>query len=1142
MRNATAKRSCISRLMTYAVLYLALGLLPAVGHAQSATITTAQIDGTWVDIDHSGNPTCGDAIDFTVTIAASPGANAQKTELVLPIDARTVLDTSTLVVNAPNGNPQIVRADSVLDVFLGTVCGPTPCTPATIKFRTYISFFSIGPDVFEQGTVSASNASAVSTNMFFQPFVSCAAPPPIADLALSKSDGGITADPGQTIPYTLTVRSQGSATAAASILHETVPAATTYNAAASSPGWSCSGSAAGSTCSFALGDLAPGATLAKVFAVTTGLPFPVGSSQVTNTATVSTVTQETNLANNTATVSTPVRPGNPDLRLVKTVTGGAATPGATLLYGLTLTNLGNATARSASLTETVPANTSFVAGSSTTGWTCTPDSNAGASCSLAAGDLAPNQATTATFAVRLVNPLPAGVTAITNSACSATVTTGDPMGNNCSTVTTPAQGTPALSLKKTLTSGTGTPGGTLVFTLTATNNGNQGAAGVVVTETVPANTTFSAAASSSGWSCTSPAAGSTCTLTLGTLAGGGASLARGFAVVVDNPLPAGVTSVQNTACAAAGSLQSCDTATVPTNGAPALTLKKTLSSGSGAPGSTLVYALTVTNSGNQAASNLRLTETVPTYTTFAAASSARGWTCTPGTGAGSTCTFSLPPVAGGGASTTVLYAVTIVTPLPAGVTQIANTACLQGGPANNLCDQITTPTTGHPVLAVVKTLTAGTPAPGNTLTYTLTVTNSGDQDAAGVVLSDLLPAGTTFHAALSSPGWTCSPTNTSPSTCTITVGTVAAKASASRRLALDLANPWPAGSTLLTNTGCATDDSGKVACSSVDTPVDAAPQLSLIKTYAGPPLQAGAHLVFDLALANTGNQVATNVLLQETVPLNSTFDRAASAASWVCDELAATSPCTLTVPTLAPGQTLHIPFAVIAAAPLPPGVTQVTNSACASLPGTSTQHRAAGDTSCSQVTTPLVISLKATLTANLALDLNHDSYPETDDVLLYTLIVSNPSAGAADSVRVSIPDLDSHLQLVPGSIVTTAGTATAPQAPTDPIVTIPTLAPGGSVTITFRAQMVGALPPSLRFLSTQGSVSGANISTLPTDDPGTLEVNDPTRTPLRSQGPPIHEVPTLSGLALVALAFALAGATLTFLRRRQPVKAAAAVR
>lgn len=1125
------------------VLLVLLPLLPAVGHAQNTSFTTAQINGTWVDLDNSGTPTCGDAIDFTVTLAAASGADALNTELVLPIDARTVLDPTTVVVNAPRGNPQVRRADSVLDVYFGTLCGPAPCTAATVRFRTYISPLSIGPDIFEQGTVSADNAPTVDTNPFFQPFVSCAVRPPVVDLALTKADGGITADPGQTIPYTLTVRSQGSGTAASSILQETVPAAATFNAAASSPGWSCSGTAPGSTCSFALGDLAPGAIVAKVFAVTTDLPFPAGSSQITNTATVSTSSQEPNLANNSATVSTPVRPGNPDLRLVKTVTGGAATPGSTLLYGLTLTNLGNATARAASLAETVPANTTFVTGSSTSGWACTPDINAGASCTLAAGDLLPNQSTTATFAVRLVNPLPAGITAVTNSACSSTTTAGDPAGNNCSTVNTPAQGTPALSLKKTLTSGTGTPGTTLVFTLTTTNNGNQGAAGVVLTETVPANTTFSAAASSPGWSCTAPTAGSTCTLTLGTLAGGDASLSRSFAVAVDSPLPAGVTSVQNTACAAAGTLQSCDTTTVPTNGAPALTIKKTLSSGTGTPGSSLVYALTVTNSGNQAAASLRLTETVPAHTTFAPASSATGWTCSPGTGAGSSCTFSLPTLAGGGASTTVLYAVTIVTPLPAGITQIANTACLQGGPSSNLCDQITTPTTGHPVLAIVKALTAGTPAPGSTLTYTLTVTNSGDQDAAGVALSDQLPPGTAFVSAQSSPGWTCSPTDLSPSTCTVLVGAVAAQTSASRTLALELANPWPAGRPLLSNTGCATDDTGKVACSTIDTPVDAAPVLSLLKTYSGPPLRAGAHLAFDLALSNTGNQIATNVALQETVPLNTTFDPAASSPDWVCAAPAAASSCTLTIASLAPGQTVHIPFAVIAANPLPPGVTQVTNSACASLPllpSPQSQTKAA-DTSCSQVTTPLTVFLKATLTADLALDTNHDSYPETDDVLLYTLIVSNPSPGPANNVRVSIPALDPHLQLVPGSIVTAAGSAEAPQAPADPIVTIPTLAPGGSVTITFRAQVVGALPPNLRFLATQGTVAGANIGSLLTDDPGTPEVDDPTRTPLRPQGPPIQDVPTLSSLGLVALAFALAGATLVFLRRRLPVKAAVTV-
>jgi hypothetical protein len=38
--------------------------------------------------------------------------------------------------------------------------------------------------------------------------------------------------------------------------------------------------------------------------------------------------------------------------------------------------------------------------------------------------------------------------------------------------------------------------------LTYTNTGTQGATGIVLTETVPANTTFNAAASTPGWACT----------------------------------------------------------------------------------------------------------------------------------------------------------------------------------------------------------------------------------------------------------------------------------------------------------------------------------------------------------------------------------------------------------------------------------------------------------------------------------------------------------------------------------------------------------------------------------------------------------------------------------------------------------------
>ncbi len=59
---------------------------------------------------------------------------------------------------------------------------------------------------------------------------------------------------------------------------------------------------------------------------------------------------------------------------------------------------------------------------------------------------------------------------------------------------------PSLQISKTSTSAVA-PGATLVFTLKYTNVGGSTATSVMITETVPDNTVFNAAASSPGWSC-----------------------------------------------------------------------------------------------------------------------------------------------------------------------------------------------------------------------------------------------------------------------------------------------------------------------------------------------------------------------------------------------------------------------------------------------------------------------------------------------------------------------------------------------------------------------------------------------------------------------------------------------------------------
>ena len=85
-----------------------------------------------------------------------------------------------------------------------------------------------------------------------------------------------------------------------------------------------------------------------------------------------------------------------------------------------------------------------------------------------------------------------------NTGC---VREGPDLVDDCQSLSTPTEGTAVLSVAKTLLSGIAAPGATLVYKISAANTGNDGAAGVTLTETVPANTTFSSTASDPGWTC-----------------------------------------------------------------------------------------------------------------------------------------------------------------------------------------------------------------------------------------------------------------------------------------------------------------------------------------------------------------------------------------------------------------------------------------------------------------------------------------------------------------------------------------------------------------------------------------------------------------------------------------------------------------
>ena len=91
-----------------------------------------------------------------------------------------------------------------------------------------------------------------------------------------------------------------------------------------------------------------------------------------------------------------------------------------------------------------------------------------------------------------------------------------------------------------------------------------------------------------------------------------------------------------------------------------------------------------------------------------------------------------------------------------------------------------------------------TAEPGDEVTYAIDYANVGDRDATGVVLTETVPAGSTF---VGPDGWTCVDT-----TCTFEVGDLAAGDSGSVDFTVRVDDPFPEAQTELDNVVVIDDD------------------------------------------------------------------------------------------------------------------------------------------------------------------------------------------------------------------------------------------------------------------------------------------------------------------------------------------------
>jgi uncharacterized repeat protein (TIGR01451 family) len=608
--------------------------------------------------------------------------------------------------------------------------------------------------------------------------------------------------------------------------------------------------------------------------------------------------------------------GVPVLTQDKMVDRATAHEGDSLTYTMTVRNTGTADAAGVTATETLPAGVTFVSATASTG---AFNSTTGV---WTVGTVAVGTTETLTVNVT-VNAGTEGSTLVDRFEVNPPPGVGPPeVENPCpddaaqscaSTDILPPPGSPELVQSKSVDQTTAVPGDTLTYTVGAANDGTADATGVTATDTLPAGVTFVAADthgagtydSSTGiWTIGTVASATSATLTITATVNTGteATTQINRFIITSTGIPVIVLN----ACSDVPT-ESCASTTIP--GVPQLVQNKTVDQASASIGATLTYTMTLGNTGTGDATGVVAHDTMPSDVSLVSAdtngfgtfdATTGTWnigTIAVGATATLTVTATIEPQAAG---STLVNAFQVVEP-PDPPPLVVDNACPTPDEESS-CATTTVP--GIPQLTQSKVVDAATAVIGQTLTYSMSVGNTGSADATGVSAQDLLPSGVTFITAD-----TGGIGSYSPAAGVWTIGTVPQGAVDTLTLTVTV-NPGTDNTTQINRfavnapTG---DPSPVVEQPCADNPsqscattwIPGTPQLVVSKTVNSKSAAIGASLTYTITMTNTGTGDATDVEVQELPPSALTLTAANTNGSGTFDLVT----LLWTVPLVSPGAT-----------------------------------------------------------------------------------------------------------------------------------------------------------------------------------------------------------------------------------------------
>jgi uncharacterized repeat protein (TIGR01451 family) len=781
-------------------------------------------------------------------------------------------------------------------------------------------------------------------------------------LSITKTASVSTADPDDTIVYTIEYENSGTGWATLVEIVDTIPADTTFVSSTPSPT-----SSSGDEHTWTVGDLGPSA-----------------SGTIEITVTVDVGTPDETILHNVATLDYADANGNyytqledfadvtvtaPILSITKTASASTADPDDTFVYTIDYENSGTGWATLVEIVDTIPADTTFVSS------TPSPSSSTGDEYTWTIGDLGPGASGT----IEITVTVDVGTPDETILHNVATLDYADANGNYYAQLEDYADVTvtaPVMSFTKTADQTTADPGDTIIYTLSYENSGTGWATLVEIVDTIPADTTFVSSTPSP-----TSSSGDVHTWTIGDLAPGASGTIE-ITVTVDAYTP-DETLLHNSATLdyadANGNYytQLSDYADVLVT-APVMTFSKVTDMDYADPGTTITYTLTYTNLGTGYAYNVVIEDTIPSDTTYDDSDP------DPDSQSGDTYTWEIGTVPPGTSSSiTLKVTVDIGTP---DQTLLHNVATLDySDPNDNYYTQLEDDadvTVTAPVLSLTKIASVTEADPDDTIIYTITYENSGTGWASLVEVVDAIPADTTFVSS------TPAPTSSSGDEYTWTIGDLAPGASGTIEITVTVDVGTP-DETLLHNVATLdyADANGNYYTQLEDYAdvTVTAPVLSLTKTVSMSEADPGDTLVYTITYENSGTGWATLVEIVDTIPADTTFvSSTPSPTSSSGDEY------TWTIGDLAPGAsgTIEIIVTVDVGTPDETILHNVATLDYADANGNYyTQLEAYADVT---VTAPV---LSMTKTADV-------SFVDPGDPILYTIYYENSGTGMATLVTI----------------------------------------------------------------------------------------------------------------------------------------------